>query len=115
MDRLRARITDKRVCAVVKAFLKSGVLTELGLRKETPTEAPQGGILSPLLASISLSTLDDHFERRWREMGSRYQRAKRKMADPRRVDVAAQSRLNYSMGVSFGSKPAVRRRRRSAG
>ena len=27
MDRLRARIKDKRVCALVKAFLKSGVLT----------------------------------------------------------------------------------------
>ena len=30
MDRLRARIKDKRICALVKAFLKSGVLTELG-------------------------------------------------------------------------------------
>jgi len=35
MDRLRARIKDKRVCALVKAFLKSGVLTELGDKEET--------------------------------------------------------------------------------
>ena len=35
MDRLRARIKDKRVCALVKAFLKSGVLTELGDREDT--------------------------------------------------------------------------------
>jgi len=30
MDRLRARIKDKRVCALVKAFLKAGVMTADG-------------------------------------------------------------------------------------
>ncbi len=30
MERVRARVTDKRVLALVKTFLKSGVLTELG-------------------------------------------------------------------------------------
>src|SRR5713226_7318926 len=34
MDRLRARIKDKRISALVKAFLKSGVLTELGNRED---------------------------------------------------------------------------------
>ena len=43
MDRLRARVKDKRVCALVKAFLKSGVLTELGDREESPAGTPQGG------------------------------------------------------------------------
>src|SRR5258708_4674967 len=47
MDRLRARIKDKRIGALVKAFLKSGVLTELGNREETLTGTPQGGILTP--------------------------------------------------------------------
>ena len=28
MERFRARIKDKRICALVKAFLKSGVMTE---------------------------------------------------------------------------------------
>ena len=79
MDRLRARIKDKRICALVKAFLKSGVLTELGDREETLTGTPQGGILSPLLANIALSALDDHFDRQWQqEMGTSRQRAKRK-------------------------------------
>jgi hypothetical protein len=32
MNRLRARIKDKRVCSLVKAFLESGILTELGER-----------------------------------------------------------------------------------
>ena len=71
MDRLRARIKDKRICSLVKAFLKSGVLTELGDREETWTGTPQGGILSPLLANIALSALDDHFDRQWQqEMGT---------------------------------------------
>jgi RNA-directed DNA polymerase len=79
MERFRARIKDKLICALVKAFLQSGVLTELGDREETRTGTPQGGILSPLLANIALSALDDHFDRQWnQEMGTEYQRAKRK-------------------------------------
>ena len=71
MGRLRVRVKDKRVCGLVKAFLKSGVFTELGDREESPTGTPQGGILSPLLANIALSALDDHFARQWQqEMGT---------------------------------------------
>ena len=79
MGRLRARVKDKRICALVKAFLKSGVMTELGDREETLTGTPQGGILSPLLANIALSMLDDHFDQKWRqEMGTEGQRRKRR-------------------------------------
>jgi RNA-directed DNA polymerase len=79
MGRLRVRIKDKRVCALVKAFLVAGVLTELGDREESLTGTPQGGILSPLLANIALSALDDHFDRQWhQEMGTEGQRRKRK-------------------------------------
>ena len=79
MNRLRVRIKDKRVCALVKAFLKSGIFTELGDREESLSGTPQGGILSPLLANIALSALDDHFDWQWRqEMGTDGQRQKRK-------------------------------------
>ena len=47
MDRLRARIKDKRICALVKAFLKAGVMTADGEREETYTGTPQGGIPTP--------------------------------------------------------------------
>ncbi|MEU9891136.1 group II intron reverse transcriptase/maturase [Sphaerisporangium sp. NPDC051011] len=78
LDRLRRRIKDKRVCALVKAFLKSGVMTTAGDREETITGTPQGGPLSPLLANIALSALDEHFHRQWQqEMGTKSQRAKR--------------------------------------
>jgi RNA-directed DNA polymerase len=47
MDRIRHRIKDKRVLALVKAFLKAGILTELGSREDTRTGTPQGGIFTP--------------------------------------------------------------------
>jgi RNA-directed DNA polymerase len=82
MDRVRARIKDKRLCALVKAFLKAGVLDDLGDREESTTGTPQGGILSPLLANIALSALDEQFVQQWNPengvMGTAYRRAKRK-------------------------------------
>ena len=75
MDRLRRRIKDKRVRALVKAFLKTGVMTTLGDEEESPTGTPQGGILSPLIANVALSALDDHFDQQWhRDMGTTWKR-----------------------------------------
>ena len=79
MDRLRLRIGDKRVLALTKAFLKAGVLTTVGTREGTITGTPQGGILSPLLANIALSVLDDHFMGTWQQtMNTVQQRQKRR-------------------------------------
>ena len=60
MGRVRRRVGDKRVLAVVKAFLKAGILTEDKLLEDTTAGTPQGGILSPLLANIALSVLDEY-------------------------------------------------------
>ena len=77
MDRVRERIADKRVLALVKAFLKAGILSrETGLRA-THTGTPQGGILSPLLSNIALSVLDEHFDRQWRSW-TKWQREQRR-------------------------------------
>ena len=76
-DRLRARVADKRVMALVKAFLKAGILTELGGQEETLSGTPQGGILSPLIANVALSALDEHFAHAWQtKMTTRTERAK---------------------------------------
>jgi RNA-directed DNA polymerase len=74
-------VKDKRVCALVKAFLKAGVLTETGDHWDSPTGTPQGGILSPLLANIALSVLDEHVMEPWKPggtMSTEYQRKKRR-------------------------------------
>jgi RNA-directed DNA polymerase len=81
MDAVRARVKDKHVLALVKAFLKSGILTEDGRRRDTHTGTPQGGILSPLIFNIALSALDEHLHRDWRpggRMDGQYPRKKRR-------------------------------------
>lgn len=70
MGRVRARVKDKRVLGLVKAFLKAGVMTEFGQRLDSATGTPQGGILSPLLANIALSVLDEHVHAPWRPGGA---------------------------------------------
>ena len=92
MDRVRRRVGDKRVLALVKAFLKAGILAEDGVTRETATGTPQGGILSPLLANIALSGLDDHFAEAWASFGklgsSRQKRRQKGLATYRLVRYA---------------------------
>jgi len=79
MDRVRRRVKDKRVLVLVKAFLKAGIMTELGQQEETTSGTPQGGILSPLLANIALSVLDEFAEQQWTStMTTRWQRERRR-------------------------------------
>jgi RNA-directed DNA polymerase len=85
MDRLRKRIGDRRVLALVKAFLKAGILSRDGAEpRDTITGTPQGGILSPLLANLALEVLDEHFAARWpnrhvRGTNRRYGRANNRL------------------------------------
>jgi len=73
------RVWCKRVLALVKSFLKAGIMTTSGDREDTLTGTPQGGILSPLLATIALSALDEHFDAQWhREMSAWHRRDRRK-------------------------------------
>lgn len=81
LARVRGRVGDKRVVALVKAFLKAGILTELGEVEDTWTGTPQGGILSPLLANIALSVLDEDLHAPWqqgREMSTSMRRVRRR-------------------------------------
>ena len=79
LARVRCRVSDKRVLTLVKAFLKAGVMTTSGDREDTLTGTPQGGILSPLLANIALSVLDEHFDAQWhQEMATWHRRDRRR-------------------------------------
>ena len=79
MDRVRQRVGDKRVLALVKAFLKAGILTEDGTLADTSAGSPQGSILSPLLSNVALSVLDEYIAQGPGGPGaSPYERAKRR-------------------------------------
>jgi RNA-directed DNA polymerase len=80
LGRMRRRVGDKRVLGLVKAFLAAGILAEDGVNRDTITGTPQGGILSPCLANIALSVLDEHFTRKWEELGPEWTRAKHRKA-----------------------------------
>src|SRR6478609_7032347 len=63
MARVRRRVGDNRVLALMKAFLKAGILVEDRLLRENNAGTPQGSILSPLLSNVALSVLDEHIAR----------------------------------------------------
>jgi RNA-directed DNA polymerase len=67
---IERRVGDRRVMALTRAFLKAGVMTEAGRLERRLTGTPQGGILSPLMANVALSVLDQEFEQRWAEMST---------------------------------------------
>jgi group II intron reverse transcriptase/maturase len=62
MQRVRGRIADRKVNRLLVQFLKAGVLTEEQLLR-TPAGTPQGGVISPLLANIALSAIEEKYER----------------------------------------------------
>jgi RNA-directed DNA polymerase len=63
MSRVAARIPDKRVLKLIRAFLNAGVLED-GLVRPVDEGTPQGGPLSPFLSNIVLDDLDKELARR---------------------------------------------------
>lgn len=80
MRRIASRVGDKRVLSLIRGSLRAGILGEDDKARRTITGTPQGGILSPLLANIALSVIDEHFADKWEALGPYWQRAKRRRA-----------------------------------
>jgi len=79
MQRVRRRVADRRVLRLIKAFLKAGIMNEAGQQRGSLVGTPQGGILSPLLANIALSVLDDFAHHAWQEtMSTKNDRRRRR-------------------------------------
>ena len=61
MSAIEERVSDRRMLALLRAFLRAGVM-EQGSIARPVTGTPQGGVVSPLLANVYLHRLD----RAWR-------------------------------------------------
>jgi group II intron reverse transcriptase/maturase len=57
MAGLRAEVADGNILDIVEKFLAAGVMED-GVFKPTTIGTPQGGVISPLLANITLNSLD---------------------------------------------------------
>lgn len=63
MARVAARVADKRLLKLIRAFLKAGIMED-GLVQPTEEGTPQGSPLSPLLSNLVLDELDRELEKR---------------------------------------------------
>jgi RNA-directed DNA polymerase len=63
MAAVAARVADKRMLKLIRAFLEAGVM-ENGLVSPVDEGTPQGGPLSPLLSNLVLDELDRELDRR---------------------------------------------------
>lgn len=63
VQRLEARVSDRRVLRLIRKYLRAGVLED-GVLIPTNKGVPQGGPLSPLLSNIYLDPLDKELEKR---------------------------------------------------
>jgi RNA-directed DNA polymerase len=63
MRRVERKVSDRRMLALIRAYLKSGIMHN-GLVEPRSEGTPQGGPLSPLLSNILLDDLDKELEKR---------------------------------------------------
>ena len=63
---LEHRIGDRRLLRLISKWLKAGVMEE-GVVTAAETGAPQGAVVSPMLANVYLHYVFDLWAHRWRQ------------------------------------------------
>lgn len=64
------RVGDRRITALIKKWLRAGVMEE-GKLKRSEEGTPQGGLVSPVLANIYLHHVFDQWAQQWRKREER--------------------------------------------
>jgi len=64
---LKRRVVDGRVLRLIAKWLRAGVMEKDGSRTRSRKGAPQGGVVSPLLANVFLHYVVDEFVHNWRK------------------------------------------------
>ena len=64
------RVGDRRMTALIKKWLRAGVMEE-GELKRSEKGTPQGGLVSPVLANIYLHYVFDQWAQQWRKREAR--------------------------------------------
>lgn len=61
-------VKDRRVIQIIKVMMKAGIIGECEINEDG---VQQGGVLSPLLANVSLDILDEWISRQWEKKKTR--------------------------------------------
>jgi RNA-directed DNA polymerase len=69
MERVKRRVSDRRVLSLIWKWLEAGVMED-GRETKLLSGTPQGGVISPLLSNIYLSFLDERWTKQCSQVGT---------------------------------------------
>ncbi len=92
LDFLRRRIDDERLIKLIERMLKAGYLEDWRFHK-TFSGAPQGGVISPILANVYLHELDDFMV----EMKARFDKGAMRRRSAHYLECAKQIQIRRRM------------------